>query len=455
MNDILSEKPLSVVIHGNCVEVFLKATEGTVDAIVTDPPYGLGFMDKEFDKLGKGAAQQAWHARWLAAAFHALKPGGYLLAFGGTRTYHRLACAAEDVGFEIRDCIQWVYGSGFPKSKSVAMSVDKHLGKIGHRGKAFTVAGDVSHLQSMEGKAGAVGQHDGLSPEAQRWQGWQTALKPAQEPILVARKPLEGTVAANVLKHGTGAINVDACRVGGVGGTKRTNGSNAGRPRNTLHGGNFGVTSLNVGRWPANLILSHTEECRHDGVKVAGSGRFVAHDAVVRKSPMLDPGKGWNGNNLDNSKKNAPNSYGTETVANWTCAEDCPVAELDRQWSDASRFFYTPKASKREREAGCEDLPGAQQDATRKPGSKGGNNPRNRGAKQRKNHHPTVKPIAIMEYLLKLVVPPDGVVVDPFLGSGTTLVAAARLGVRAIGIERESAYIDIAKARIAHTLKGE
>ncbi len=394
MNDILSEKPLSVVIHGDCVEVFSDATEGTVDAIVTDPPYGLGFMDKQFDKLGQGAAQQAWHARWLAAAFHALRPGGYLLAFGGTRTYHRLACAAEDVGFEIRDCIQWVYGSGFPKSKSVAMSVDKHLGKIGHRGKAFTHAGDVSHLQSMEGKAGAVGQHDGLSPEAQRWQGWQTALKPAQEPILVARKPLEGTVAANVLKHGTGAINVDACRIG-TGGDKTTGGC-AGT--NALHGGGIVQRSKvdqSVGRWPANLILSHTD------------------------------------------------------------AEDCPVAELDRQWANASRFFYTPKAPKREREAGCEDLPGAQQDATRKPGSKGGNNPRNRGAKQRKNHHPTVKPIAIMEYLLKLVVPPDGVVVDPFLGSGTTLVAAARLGVRAIGIEREPAYIEIAKARIAHALKGE
>jgi len=431
MNDILREKPLSVVIHGDCVEV-LGDVEGALDAIVTDPPYGLEFMGKKWDRLdwtdggkmasvgmgrdipwpsysGTGAAgtanatcatckgrmrgaqvcacekpqwrvkgkaldgsahtrrmqaQQAWHARWLAAAFRALKPGGYLLAYSSPRTYHRLACAAEDVGFEIRDCIQWVYGSGFPKSKSVAMSVDKRLGKIGHRGKAFTHAGDVSHLQSMEGKAGAVGQHDGLSPEAQRWQGWQTALKPAQEPILMARKPLDGTVAANVLKHGTGAINVDACRVEG-------------------------------GRWPSNLILSQTD------------------------------------------------------------AADCPVAELDRQWSDASRFFYTPKAPKREREAGCEDLPGAQQDTTRKAGSKGGDNPRNRGAKQRKNHHPTVKPIAIMEYLLKLVVPPGGVVVDPFLGSGTTLVAAARLGVRAVGIEREPAYIDIAKARIAHALKGE
>lgn len=408
MNDILSEKPLSVVIHGDCVEVFSDATEGTVDAIVTDPPYGLGFMDKQFDKLGQGAAQQAWHARWLAAAFHALRPGGYLLAFGGTRTYHRLACAAEDVGFEIRDCIQWVYGSGFPKSKSVAMSVDKHLGKIGHRGAAFTVAGDVSHLQSMEGKAGAVGQHDGLSPEAQRWQGWQTALKPAQEPILVARKPLEGTVAANVLKHGTGAINVDACRIDYQSDADKASATPQGRC--TSHDGssigakpNIGQSVERVGfdrpaqkgRWPANLILSQTD------------------------------------------------------------AEDCPVAELDRQWANASRFFYTPKAPKREREAGCEDLPGAQQDATRKPGSKGGNNPRNRGAKQRKNHHPTVKPIAIMEYLLKLVVPPDGVVVDPFLGSGTTLVAAARLGVRAIGIEREPAYIEIAKARIAHALKGE
>ena len=414
MQHLMNEKPLSVVIHGDCVEVLAEAGENTIDAIVSDPPYGLGFMDKEFDKLGEGAAQQAWHARWLAEAFRALKPGGYLLAFGGTRTYHRLACAAEDTGFEIRDCIQWVYGSGFPKSKSASMAIDKHLKRIGHRGKAFSHAGDVSHMQSMEGKAGAVGQHEGLSIEAQRWQGWQTALKPAQEPILMARKPLTGTVAANLLEHGTGAINVDACRIGYRSDADKASATPQGRC--TSHDGssigakpNIGQSVERVGfdrpeqkgRWPANIILSHTEDCGED------------------------------------------------------CGEDCPVAELDRQHADASRFFYTPKAAKREREAGCEDLPGAQQDTTRKAGDPGGDNPRNRGAKQRRNHHPTVKPIAIMEYLLKLVVPKGGVVLDPFLGSGTTLVAAARLGMRAVGIEQDAAYVEIAKARIAHALKGE
>jgi hypothetical protein len=211
------------------------------------------------------------------------------------------------------------------------------------------------------------------------------------------------------------------------------------------------------GRWPANLILSHTEDCRHDGVKrvkACGVGA-ISRSTGKENGGQTGAAYGAESQTAGTEMVNYADKDGKETVANWICVEDCPVAELDRQWANASRFFYTPKAPKREREAGCEDLPGAQQDTTRKAGSKGGDNPRNRGAKQRKNHHPTVKPIAIMEYLLKLVVPPGGVVVDPFLGSGTTLVAAARLGVRAVGIEREPAYIDIAKARIAHALKGE
>ena len=247
------------IIVADCVKYLKTLSENSLDSCVCDPPYGLEFMGKEWDRLwgGKqednpdgftgsdgvrrsktnpvsailgrppvyeaGTAAQAWHLRWATEVFRVLKPGGHLLAFGGTRTYHRLACAVEDAGFEIRDTIDWVYSTGFPKSHDLAKNIDKQAGLIGDLGRARNVAGKGDREDIILGKGGG-GElslrsdygfvYDPKAPESKEWSGWGTALKPAHEPILVARKPLIGTVAENVLKHGTGALNVDATRVG-------------------------------------------------------------------------------------------------------------------------------------------------------------------------------------------------------------------------------------------------
>lgn len=413
------------LLRGDCVEAMAKMPADSIHSLVTDPPYGLGFMGKEFDTLGDGPAQQVWHLRWLTAAFRILKPGGYLLAFGGTRTYHRLACAAEDAGFEVRDQIQWIYGSGFPKSHNI----EKAMKKKGYQ-------------------------------EAGAWSGWGTTLKPAQEPILVARKPLsEKTIVANVLAHGTGAINVDACRVGVE---KRTyKGSGVSQMRYTE--GRAGLTDgrgrdmeFSVsGRWPANVVLQHLAGCVQEGT------REEPGYTINRFTDGAKPFGGGAGHAYESSQ--TPPSL----VPVWTCAPGCPVARLDEQsgvskstggrignkdggsiygggkglagayssgdpgfgdTGGASRFFYTPKASRKERELGCDRLSG----------------------EGRKNQHPTVKPVALMEYLLKLVTPKNGIALDPFVGSGTTLVAAAKLPIKAIGIEKDPKYAKIAKARKKH-----
>lgn len=302
----------NTIIHGDCLEKLKELPDNSVDAIVTDPPYGLSFMGKKWDY--DVPSQEIWEQ-----CFRVLKHGGHLLSFAGTRTQHRMAVRIEDAGFEIRDMIAWVYGSGFPKSHNLK----------------------------------------------DEWQGWGTALKPALEPITVARKPLIGTVAANVLAHGTGALNIDGCRVAAEEGGRPLrevaalrddvsyNGNAlAGRVDGSL-ASSKAVGSTDLGRWPANLI--------HDG--------------------------------------NEP-------------------ADL---LGDAARFFYCAKASKKDREDG--------------------------------NIHPTVKPTDLMRYLCRLVTPPDGIVLDPFMGSGSTGKAARLEGFGFIGIEREAEYIEIAKSRIDAAVK--
>ena len=337
--------------HGDCREVMATLDAESVDAIVSDPPYGLSFMGKGWDHGVPGV--EFW-----TEALRVAKPGAHLLAFGGTRTYHRLACAIEDAGWEIRDCVMWVYGSGFPKS------------------------------HNLKGE----------------WQGWGTALKPAWEPIIVARKPLVGTVAENVLTHGTGAINVDACRVAAEGGSP-----SAARRETSVRTGNVSTrpgtydrplqdrTSAEryteprqgeqLGRWPANLI--------HDG-----------SEEVVGLFPNANgskPGTRYNGPKFDGDVYNASST-----------------AQKEFGYGDsgsAARFFYCAKASKADRDTD--------------------------------NKHPTVKPTDLMRYLCRLVTPPGGVVLDPFTGSGSTGKGAVLEGFRFIGIEREAEYVEIAKARIA------
>lgn len=336
--------------QGDCVEVMRQWPGNSVDAVVCDPPYGLSFMGKEFDKLGEGTAQQKWHEAWLREALRVLKPGGHLLAFGGSRTYHRLACAVEDVGFEIRDSLMWLYGSGFPKSLNI---------------------GD----------------------------GRGTALKPAHEPIVMGRKPLEGTVASNVQKWGTGALNIDGCRV-----------------------------ELK-GRWPANVMFDEQAAAMLD----AQSGTLKSGAPGVLRTPV-----------------NTGTAYG---------AESRPAGTPMRGFGDsggASRFFYVAKTSRRERDHGLESFPTRSAgDATdRDDGTAGLNSPRAGAGRTggAKNIHPTVKPVALMRHLCRLVTPDSGIVLDPFVGSGTTGMAARLEGFRFIGIEKEAEYLQLAHARIAAAL---
>ena len=322
-----------------------------------------------------------------------LKPGGHLLAFGGSRTWHRLAVAIEDAGFEMRDSIAWLYGSGFPKSHNISIGIDKAAGAMGHRGVRFENSGLRRQGDEVPNPIGAPA-HEAITPEAQQWQGWGTALKPAFEPVVVARKPLEGTVANNVLTWGVGGLNIDATRVGSEGGTAGAGAgarAGAGVFGNGLNG-ERGKPVEGLGRWPANLILDET------------------------------------------------------------------TAEMLDEQSDASRFFYVAKASKKDRNEGLEGLPEMQttggggltaevrEDGSLDTASAGGKYGSIK-AKQT-NFHPTVKPTALMEYLVKLVTPEGGTVLDPFTGSGSTGKAALLNKFQFIGIELTDDYLPIIEGRL-------
>jgi len=355
------------LIHGDCLEKMKAMKADSIDAIITDPPYGLSFMGKKWDYDVPSVA--IWKE-----CLRVLKPGGHLLAFAGTRTQHRMAVRIEDGGFEIRDMIAWVYGSGFPKS---------------HNGE---------------------------------WGG--TALKPALEPITMARKPLIGTVAANVLEHGTGALNVDGCRVAGVPPSVpqpclRPKGVDSGHALGSGAGRN-GEMSQATGRWPANLI--------HDG-----------SDEVVGLFPQTASGKP-SGTRNANSNMFASGGKGVELTG-------------FGDTGSAARFFYCAKASKADRDEGCEGLPQTIKQSVAHGDRRHGtlpytNEPREMKPRPRGNHHPTVKPTALMRYLCRLVTPPGGTVLDPFMGSGSTGKAALLEGFNFIGIEREAEYLEIARARI-------
>jgi len=359
----------------------------SVDSIVTDPPYELGFMGKKWDSSGVAYSVDVW-----TEALRVLKPGGHLLAFGGSRTYHRLACAIEDAGFEIRDQIQWIYGSGFPKSHNVGLRIDKMHGAP-DRGHRIAVANRHHPDGTLEPNGEKLPAYEAKTEQGEAWVGWGTALKPAHEPIVVARKPLgESTVAENVLAHGTGAINVDGCRVeidpkvddprlGGKG-----DWSSDKMAKNVYEGGYAGerVGSSVLGRWPANVI--------HDG-----------SEEVVRLFPNVKAGvavRHRSGGKNCHSETDKP-----------------PMADMGYADSgSAARFFYVAKASKTDRGEG--------------------------------NNHPTVKPTDLMRYLCRLVTPPGGIILDPFAGSGSTLRGAFLEGFKSIGIELDAGYCRIARGRM-------
>jgi DNA modification methylase len=429
--------------HGDCLQVLRTLPDNSVDSIVTDPPYGLSFMGKKWDY--DVPSVDVW-----AECLRVLKPGGHLLAFAGTRTQHRMAVRIEDAGFEIRDMIAWIYGSGFPKSLDVSKAIDAAAGEerevvgLKQYGEGQTYQGGESAARTgggVMGKAVARGPSLETAPAteaARQWQGWGTALKPSLEPITMARKPLIGTVAANVLEHGTGGLNIDACRIA----TEEENPSIArraaagktGKGGTDMHSANRikqGLEPFNkdianyvagnpgeaLGRWPANLL--------HDG-----SAEVVAlfPETCESKSGGKAGGIGYNSGGFGANRGGHDDSGG-----------------------NASRFFYCAKASKDDRDGG---LHGFQQMPSTSYGDFKGTEehaPKNE-LNTRRNTHPTVKPTDLMRHLCRLVTPPGGTVLDPFAGSGSTGKAAAQCGFGFIGIEREAEYIAIAQARIQSVL---
>jgi site-specific DNA-methyltransferase (adenine-specific) len=388
------------VVNGDCLEELEKAPDDSIDSIVTDPPAGIGFMGRDWDK-DKGGRDHwiAWMTEIATECRRVLKPGGHALVWALPRTSHWTATAWEDAGFEVRDRVSHLFGTGFPKSMDISKAIDRAAGVE----PIDTGIPSARHNSYSTGSGTTIGHQHGVpnittpaTPEAKQWQGWGTALKPACEDWWLLRKPIgEKTVAKNVLKHGTGGLNIDACRIPGDMGPDRA----LGKPRRTDND-KFGKANATInpqsplGRWPAHLVLD----------------------------------------------------------------EDA-AAMLDEQSGGASRFFYVAKPSKKEKEAGLDHLDrvSAGEMTDRKEGSKGLDNPRAGAGRTggSKNKHPTVKSIALMTWLIKLITPPGGVVLDPFCGSGTTGCAAVKNGFRFIGIEQDEDFAGIASARIEHWSKAD
>lgn len=413
------------VHHGDSREVLKGFADASIDSVVCDPPYALVSIGKRFGaenaaaaKAGKTGAYarasagfmgQKWDTGetafdpefWLEV-LRVLKPGGHLIAFSGTRTYHRLACAIEDAGFEMRDMIAWLYGSGFPKSHDVSKGIDKAAGAtraIIAEGKAVKrmIPGadqNVGGWEKNDGREFVPTVTAAATPEAAAWEGWGTALKPACEPIVLARKPLVGTVAANVQAHGTGALNIDASRIGNGEGGNRIGEASAARRYTDDGSTNFAATpgprgGDAKGRWPANVI--------HDG-----------SDEVIDAFPFTSSGFMKAGTERLGQRA----VYGQDAACGDAVRSDTPGDS-----GSAARFFYSSKA-----------------DAADRCGSK----------------HPTVKPVDLMAYLCRLVTRPGGLVLDPFAGSGSTGMACLREGFDCILIEREAQYVADIHARLAH-----
>jgi site-specific DNA-methyltransferase (adenine-specific) len=403
----------ATIYHGDCMEV-LESLEN-IDSCVADPPYGLSFMGKQWDY--DVPKKELWER-----VFASMKQGAHLLSFFGSRTYHRGVIPIEDAGFDIRDQLMWIYGSGFPKSHNIGKAVDKFQGNERELVESDNrIASSLGNSINMDG--GLANKDYKYTKGNSEWEGWGTALKPAHEPIVMARKPFKGSVAENVLEHGTGGINIDGCRVGtddklSIGSNKRDN-ANV----------NFGMKDNKEkqkqheqGRFPANVM--------HDG-----------SEEVLEIFPQT--GKSSGGRSYQNTNQMYSGGWADEKGN-----------KTDPGFGDegtASRYFYCAKASKDDRDEGLDALDELQV-------SKGNyvgrdlNNPKNhlgglQGGKG-KNTHPTVKPTELMRYLCRLVTPKGGVVLDPFMGSGSTGKGALLEGFKFIGIEMEREYFDVACARL-------
>ena len=396
-----------LLLRGDCLVELARIPGDSVDSVICDPPYGLEFMGKAWDKYTP-LDFELWCAKWATECRRILKPGGHLLAFGGSRTWHRLAAGIEDAGFEIRDSIAWLYGSGFPKSLDVSKAIDKAAGATrevvseGKPVKRMIPGADQNRTGSWikdNGREFVPTETAPATDAAREWEGWGTALKPAFEPVVVARKPLgEKTVAANVLTHGTGALNIDATRIGTE---KRHNASSSNASVVGL-GTSWNATEAGgrdaVGRWPANVALDESQAAALDAQ--SGFSKSPPVGSVTKTRPRKSSSMAGG---FDHDPAGMSNGYGDS--------------------GGASRFFYVAKAPKSERPV----VDGAA--------------------------HPTVKPLALMRWLCRLVTPPGGVVVDPFAGSGTTLEAAYLEGFESIGVEMTPEYWPLIAARIERVTK--
>lgn len=384
------------IYNDDCLDRLNKIKADSIDCIVTDPPYELNFMGKGWDNAGVSFNKTTWQK-----CLNVLKPGGYLLAFGGTRTYHRIACAIEDAGFEIRDCVLWVYGSGFPKSMNIGLAVDKKLGnesKVVGEGRSGTSS---RAYQSEETTTAGAYQ---LKEAQNEWKGWGTALKPSYEPIIVARKPFKGSLVDNVMEYGVGGINIDECRVNSA---------------------NESAT----GRFPANTILTYDE---NDYDEVCGGFPDTKGGGKVKEK-------------------------GTYRYCFGEKRSDKPMADGYDDSGSAARYFYCAKASRRDRDEGLEEF---MEDTTDDGRNKPIDNPFLRGKTMRHNTHPTVKPTSLMQYLIRLVAPKGATILDPFMGSGSTGKAVMYenkdrdANYKFIGIEKDAEYCKIAEARIKYAEGG-
>jgi site-specific DNA-methyltransferase (adenine-specific) len=506
------------VINGNNIDLLKNYPDNYFDAIVTDPPYGLG-KEPNAEEVMKGWIEKGYHEvsgsgfmgkEWDAfipqpifwkEVFRVLKHGGHVLSFFGTRTYDWGVMAMRFAGFEVRDCIQWLYGSGFPKSYNVGKGIE---GKImlgdSNPSKFKNLQGKVSEQVLGFAKSDFSSGHkikvydktkidvDYQSTEGKQWEGWGSALKPANEPIVLARKPLEKglSIAENVLKWGTGGINIDGCRIGftdnvNMGANQSTNNLSKVKffddDRNDLE--NPIQTYKDGGRFPANLILSHHPECECKGLK-------KVKGMIDKPTNRTEMGNTWDEEN-SGLRKNMPKNSGgfadengEETIEDWDCHEDCPIRIMDEQsgisktgdikpyknkvdseysqfhsnyrevnfkgdTGGASRFFYCAKASKSERNKGLQGFEEKRPDdrTTKDMGVFD-----EKGVGKQSNFHPTVKPVKLMQYLVRLITPPNGKVLDPFCGSGTTGIACKLEGFEFIGLEQDAEYSKIAQSRI-------
>lgn len=448
------------VFHGDALELLRTLPSESIDSIVTDPPAGISFMGREWDHHKGGRDQWvAWLTEITRECLRVLKPGGHALFWALPKTSHWTATAVEDGGFELRDVITHHFGSGMPKSHDASKAIDKKLGTTSQRQvfATYTAGGNAGTSTKDKGGTYGVGvvnsepvelsRTTGGSPEAQWWDGWGTGLKPSSEHWILARKPLVGTLADNLLRHGAGALNINGCRIettdnlsgGAYSGSlrdKTTEWQNADRSGGKGSGFRQGIGEFMHpgGRWPPNAVFTHS----------AGCGELCAPDCPVRVLEQQSGVTETNGGTI--RPENAGMGYGggngssRQVVADrGTAARFFPCFEHTAaqgfqccdEWSgEHDPFFYTAKASTKEREAGCENIP---------PAENG-----------RHNDHNTVKPVALMRWLVRLVTPPSGVCLDVFCGSGTTGVACVLEGFHFMGFEAEQRFVEIAQSRIAH-----